>query len=88
MAEGGTLLANRPTTVTFGEAGLEMAKFTPIGRRGRDTNKIFSNLGGGAGMGGNLKLQVVMSDGLVASIVDTSLKNVTSVIETVRRERR
>jgi len=87
-AEGGTLLANRPTTVTFGEGGLEMARFTPIGRRGRDTNKIFSNLGGGAGMGGNLKLQVVMSEGLVAEIIDTSLKNVTSVIETVRRERR
>ena len=88
-AGGGTMLADRPTTVTFGEAGLEMAKFIPIGRTGKDMNKVFGNLGGGSGgVGGNLKLQIVMSEGLIASIVDTSLRNVTSVFESVKRERK
>ena len=30
QAEGGTIIANEPTTVTFGEAGLEAATFTPL----------------------------------------------------------
>lgn len=32
MQHGGTILANRPTTVLFGEAGPEVASFTPLGR--------------------------------------------------------
>ena len=46
-AEGGMVLANRPTTATFGEAGLEMATHVySIGKRGKDVNKLFSNLSG------------------------------------------
>lgn len=90
-AEGGTVFANKPTRAIFGEAGLEMATFTPIGRQGRDVNRVFSNLSGssgGAGVGGSLKLQVVMSEGLIASIVDSSLDHVTAIFDQVRREKK
>ena len=38
-AEGGTVIANKPTTVTFGEAGLEAATFTPLSRAGVNTGR-------------------------------------------------
>jgi hypothetical protein len=89
FAEGGTILANRPTKILFGENGLEMARITPLGKTGKDVNKLFGSLSSGSGgIGGDLKLRIALSDGLIAEIVDTSLYNVSSVIETAVRERR
>ena len=88
MAEGGTIIARKPTVAVFGERGTEAATFTPIGRTGTDVNKVFGDVGGfGSGVGGNIKLNVSLSPDLEARIVDNSMKQVAVVIEHVRRER-
>lgn len=80
-AEGGTMLANRSTTVTFGEAGLEMATFTPIGRTGKDMNKTFSNLsGGGNGGGGMMQIEMLLSPELEARIIKNTLGQTAEII--------
>lgn len=88
-AEGGTLVANQPTTVTFGEAGLEMAQFTPIGRRGRDVNKLFTSLGqGGGSMDGTLEVDVTLSPDLEARIVKRSMDETAGIITRVKNSKR
>lgn len=88
MAEGGTIIADKPTQVTFGEAGLEQATFTPLGRTGRDVNKVFSNLGG-EGMGGRdiMELLVTLSPDLRAQIVQEATGNVAGVITKISRSK-
>lgn len=88
MAEGGTIIADKPTQVTFGEAGLEQATFTPLGRTGRDTNKVFSNLSGD-GMGGRdiMELLVTLSPDLRAQIVQEATGNVAGVITKISRSK-
>lgn len=90
-AQGGTFLANRPTTVTFGEKGLEMASFVPVNRTGRDVNKVFSNLsgaGGGAGAGGNIGIELLLSPDLEARVVKNSLNQAANIITKVQRSKR
>ncbi|MHA2377620.1 MAG: hypothetical protein ACXAB9_15825, partial [Candidatus Thorarchaeota archaeon] len=70
-AEGGTLIASRPTTVTFGEAGLEAATFTPLTRMGRDEGKVFGQglpSFGGKGSG-KLALDIMLSKDEVADVI-------------------
>lgn len=85
-AEGGSVIADRPTTATFGERGLEMATFTPLGRNGKDVSKVFGDLGGA--MGGNLQLGIMLSPDLRAEIINTTMDKVALNIEHTRRERR
>lgn len=84
------MLADRPTTVTFGEAGLEFATFTPIGRDGRDVNKLFSNLSNSAGdgMGGVLELLLSLSPDLEARVVRNTLGQMSNIVTEVRRSKR
>ena len=84
------MVANRPTTVTFGEAGLELATFTPIGRDGRDVNKLFSNLSNSAGdgMGGVLELLLSLSPDLEARVVRNTLGQMSNIVTEVRRSKR
>lgn len=87
FAEGGAMIADRPTTVTFGEAGLEMAQFTPIGKNGRDVNKLFSNLsgrGGEGGGGGAVEIGVTLSPDLEARVVNNALEQTANIITRVR----
>lgn len=78
MAEGGTIIANRPTTVLFGEAGLERAEFTPLNRSGNNAGKVFSN--SSDNMGGKAVIEVSMSPDLVAKMVESSLNGTANVI--------
>lgn len=88
MAEGGTIIANRPTTVTFGEAGLEAGTFVPIGRTGRDVNKVFSNLsGGGAGADGKVSIELLLSPDLESRIVRNTLNKTAEVFTRVQRSK-
>jgi hypothetical protein len=80
MAEGGTLLATRPTTVTFGEAGMETATFTPLTRAGRNSGRVFAQNGAGAGLNGQIVLDVSLSPDLEARIVRNSMDGVADVI--------
>ena len=77
------MIANRPTTVTFGEGGgLEMAQFTPLNGRGKDVSKIFSNMGGSGGgaMGGSVSIELLLSPDLEARVVQNSLNKTAEII--------
>lgn len=89
-AEGGTMIADRPTTVTFGEGqGLEMATFTPLNKTGRDVNKLFTNLGqGGGSMDGTLEVDVTLSPDLEARIVKRSMDETAGIITRVKNSKR
>lgn len=85
FAEGGSMLATRPTTVTFGEAGAELAQFTPLGRTGQDINKLFMGNGGGEGMDGTLMVELLLSPDLEARVVDASMNGVANILTKIRR---
>jgi hypothetical protein len=80
FADGGTMVARKPTLALFGEKTPEIASFTPI-------NKVNGNggLSGGGGMGGSLDLRISISEGLIADIVEASLESVAAHVEHVRR---
>jgi len=84
-AEGGTYFANRPTTITFGEAGWEMAEFTPLDKPGQNVGKMFGE--GISSRNDRIELMVRMQDGLIAEIVDTTLDQTATVILNVERAR-
>lgn len=88
MAEGGVVIANRPTKAIFGEAGMEVATFTPLGRQGKDVNKIFSNLGGSSGdSSGAIGIEVLLSPDLEGRIVKNTLSQTANVIMKVQRSK-
>jgi hypothetical protein len=85
FASGGTLFADTPKTVTFGEAGPEVAMFIPL--RGPSTNipSPSFNVGGAQG---SLQLQLLLDPDLQARIVQTSLANVALTIDRVQRQQK
>jgi hypothetical protein len=89
MAEGGTIVANRPTTVTFGENGIEAGTFMPLGRIGKDVNSLFSNLGGTGGEGsGKVSIELLLSPDLESRIVSNTLNRTAEVFTKVQRAKR
>lgn len=60
FATGGTMIARRPTLAMFGEAGPEMAQFTPMNRVGTGQQKIQIEFSGSAppGIGINERDQI------------------------------
>jgi hypothetical protein len=83
FASGGSLFANTPTQVTFGEAGPELAMFMPLGSRfGGAPSMSFA----GGNTGGNIQLQVTLDENLQAQIVQTSLNNVALAIDRINRQ--
>ena len=86
-AEGGTFIANRPTTITFGEAGLERATFTPLGRMGRDVNKTFTNVSGSGGEG-KISIELLLSPDLESRIVSNTLNQTAEVFSRTMRGQR
>jgi len=88
-AQGGTVIANRPTKAIFGEAGLEMATFTPLSRKGTDVNKIFSNLsGGGSGDGsGKVQIELLLSPDLESRIVKNTLTKTGQIVTKINRSK-
>lgn len=84
MAEGGTLLASRPTNVTFGEAGPEMAQFTPLTHLGQSANRVFGSMGSN-GVSGEIVVQLELSPDLEARVVNASMDGVANVITKISR---
>jgi hypothetical protein len=66
-AKGGSFIATKPTMAVFGEAGAEMATFTPLGK-------------GGKGKSGRGTLEVSLAPGLIGQIVDNTLGEVAVVM--------
>ena len=90
-AEGGIVIANKPTTVTFGEAGAEIATFTPLNRAGVNTNQVTGSLPagvGGGGGGGKYVVGISLSPGLEGKIVGQALDQAADIIFKLERARR
>jgi len=84
MAEGGTLLATKPTLALFGEAGPEVATFTPLSKT---MGKIPSGLSKDSSRSDKVEMLVRMEEGLVAEIIDTTLDQTATVVLNVERSR-
>lgn len=82
MAEGGTLLATRPTNVMFGESGPEIATFTPLGRIGKNVGSVFGESRAN-GMEGSITLELLLSPDLEARVVRNSMNGVAEIITKV-----
>lgn len=87
FAEGGTLLATRPTRAIFGEGGPELVNFTPLSRIGKNIGKIFGNFSGGAGVNGEIRVAVDLSPDLEGRIVKQSMDGVASVVTKINRSK-
>jgi hypothetical protein len=87
FAEGGTVIANRPTVAVFGEAGPEMATFTPLNRTGKDTNKVFGDMSGNGAGGGRILIEMSLSPDLEARVVENSLSKTADVIAKISRSK-
>lgn len=88
MANGGTIIANKPTTVTFGEAGLEAGTFMPLGRVGKDVNSLFSNVSGAGDSNGRVSIELLLSPDLESRIVSNTLNKTAEVFTRTQRSKR
>lgn len=88
-AEGGTVIASKPTTVTFGEAGPEIATFTPLSRAGVNTGRVTGNLPAGvSGRGGGKHVVgISLSPGLEGKIVNRTMDEMSEVLVRIERAR-
>ena len=84
-AKGGLDIVNKPTTLTFGEAGPEAALTVPL--TGLQNFRMPANSFGGAPEG-RIRLEVLLSPDLEARVVDQALSGVAATIDRVRREKR
>jgi DNA-directed RNA polymerase subunit F len=77
-AEGGSVIASRPTAAIFGEAGPELATFTPLSRAGANVGKLTGNVPSGSG--GKATISINLGAGLVGQIVDNAMGEVATVL--------
>lgn len=82
MAAGGTLFARKPTHVLFGEAGPEIATFTPLSKVGQDRGS--SPFGRTSG---KINLLVTLDPNLKAEIIEDTLGQAAEIIVEVERKR-
>lgn len=84
FAEGGTLIAARPMTATFGEVP-EAVTFTPLDKPGNNVGRLFGDKSGIGG--GMLEVLLTLSPDLEHRIVQKSLDGAADVIVKVNRSR-
>lgn len=87
FAEGGAIIADKPTTAIFGEAGRELATFTPLDKTGKDVNKVFGDTAGlgGGGMSGRLLIEMLLSPDLEARITENTLSEAAGIVTQITR---
>lgn len=87
-ADGGTMIADRPTSAVFGDKGLEMATFTPLNGN-RTSNPLFSNFSGkGDGAdGGKVAIELFLSPDLEARILKNTMNSAASIVTKVSRSK-
>ena len=86
LAEGGTLLATRPTKAIFGENGPERVDVTPLGKPGNNVGNVFGDKSA-MGLGGSVKIALELSPDLEARIVENSLDGMAVTLERVIRSK-
>jgi hypothetical protein len=81
-AEGGSLLATRPTSIQMAEHGAELATFTPLNKIGRDKGSldVMNALGIGGGASGKIAIDVNLSPDLRASVIEEAMDGVADVV--------
>ena len=77
MASGGIGIANKATSVTFGEAGLEAAIFMPLNGSKMSGLGSFSNVSGG--QNGKTVVEVWLSPDLQARIINQAQSGIVDV---------
>lgn len=80
--EGGSLLATKPTTATFGEVP-ELVTFTPLSGRGENIGKMFGS--GPGASGGEVEILLTLSPDLEARIVNKSMEETANVVLRLNR---
>ena len=88
QAEGGTIVARKPTVAIFGEAGPEMATFTPLNKLGTNAPRITPANAGQMTRSGRLRLELLLSPDLEAKIIDDTLGEIADVNFTIERARK
>jgi hypothetical protein len=83
-AHGGIDFANTATSLTFGEAGPEMAITIPMGQ---SYSLPSTSFGGGGNMGGSANVLISLSEGLEGAIVQNTLNEIAITFEKVERSR-
>jgi hypothetical protein len=84
QASGGTYLATRPTTATFGEAGPEIATFIPLRKMGVTAPAGASPA---SGADGHVNIELWLSPDLESRIISNTLNETASVITRVSRSK-
>lgn len=83
FAEGGAIIADKPTAAIFGEAGREMATFTPLDRGGQINP--FGDVTGG--VGGRVLIEMLLSPDLEARITENTLNQTADIVTRVARSK-
>jgi hypothetical protein len=86
LAEGGSLIATRPTKALFGENGPERVDVTPLDKVGNNVGKTYGDRSA-MGMNGNVKISLELSPDLEARIIDSSLDGVAVHLEQMIRSK-
>lgn len=75
MAEGGTIIAKKPTTALFGEKGPEVATFIPLNKLASVLESVGSppSVGSGAIGSGKMTVEIFLSPDLEMRVMDNTL---------------
>ncbi|MHA2404080.1 MAG: hypothetical protein ACXADH_13875, partial [Candidatus Kariarchaeaceae archaeon] len=89
QAEGGTIIAKKPTVALFGEAGPEMATFTPLNKLGtQGTTSKITPMGDSMPRDGRIQLEMLLSPDLEARVVDNTLGEIADINFAIERARK
>jgi hypothetical protein len=88
QAEGGTIIARKPTVAIFGEAGPEMATFTPLNKLGSQGSKVTPMSATNMPMDGRIRLEMLLSPDLEARVVDNTLGEIADINFAIERARK
>lgn len=87
LAEGGSFIATRPRTLNVAETSPELITATPLGKVGKDINKLFIDGGMSSNNNSRISLKLMLSRGLEAQLVESAMNNVAFVIEQINGEK-
>jgi hypothetical protein len=88
QAEGGTIIAKKPTVAIFGEAGPEMATFTPLNKLGSQGSKVTPMSASNMPMDGRIRLEMLLSPDLEARVVDNTLGEIADINFAIERAKK
>ncbi|MHA2086099.1 MAG: hypothetical protein ACXABD_20330 [Candidatus Thorarchaeota archaeon] len=89
QAEGGTIIARKPTVAVFGEAGTEAATFTPLNRLGSVGGAAITPMNAGnMSRDGRIRLEMLLSPDLEARVVDNTLGEIADINFAIERARK